>query len=144
MPQRRRFPTQIAAKAGPVPTYQRFGSNNHENRKDRRKPAIELNEEPAVVVREMSAALQLTPQDHQLMSERGILSLQPDLRLEWRGQDRQDKTQEPDHSASLGDSITSATRIRFSVHTRLSVQLRTSASWRDLSALDKFARHLGQ
>jgi hypothetical protein len=77
------------------------GSNNHENRKDRRKPAIELNEEPAVAVREMSAALQLTPQDHQLMSERGILSLQPDLRLEWRGQDRQDKTQEPDHSASL-------------------------------------------
>src|SRR6476646_10151915 len=100
-----------------MPTYQRFGSNNHENRKDPRKPAIELNEEPAVVVREMSAALQLTPQDHQLMSERGILSLQPDLRLEWRGQDRQDKTREPDHSASSGDSITSATRIRFSVHT---------------------------
>jgi phage terminase small subunit len=65
-----------------MPTHQRFGSNNHENRKDRRKPAIELNEEPAVVVREMSAALQLTPQDRQLMSERGILSLQPDLRLE--------------------------------------------------------------
>jgi hypothetical protein len=65
-----------------MPTHQRFGSNHHENRKDRRKPAIELNEEPAVVVREMSAALQLTPQDRQLMSERGILSLQPDLRLE--------------------------------------------------------------
>src|SRR5258705_1282639 len=92
-----------------MPTYQRFGSNNHEKRKDRRKPAIELNEEPAVVVREMSAALQLTPQDHQLMSERGILSLKPDLRLEWRGQDRHDEPQEPDHSVSLGDSITSAT-----------------------------------
>src|ERR1700694_1054391 len=78
-----RFPTPIAAKAGPMPTYQRFGSNNQENRKDRRKPAIELNEEPAVVVRETSPALQLTPQDRQLMSERGILSLEPDLRLEW-------------------------------------------------------------
>jgi hypothetical protein len=100
-----------------MPTYQRFGSNNHENRKDRRKPAIELNEEPAVVVREMSAALQLTTQDHQLMSERGILSLKPDLRLEWRGQDRHDEPQEPDRSISLGDSITSATRIRFLVHT---------------------------
>jgi hypothetical protein len=55
-----------------MPTYQRFGSNNHENRKDRRKPAIELNEEPAVVVRETSPALQLTPLDHQLMSERGL------------------------------------------------------------------------
>jgi len=30
----------------------------------------------------MSAALQLTPQDRQLMSERGILSLKPDRRLE--------------------------------------------------------------
>jgi hypothetical protein len=66
-----------------MPTYQRFGSNNQENLQDRRKPAIELNEEPAVVVRETSPALQLTPQDRQLMSERGILSLKPDLRLEW-------------------------------------------------------------
>jgi hypothetical protein len=70
-----RLPTPIAAKAGPMPTYQRFGSNDHDNRKDRREPAIELNEEPAIVVRETSPPLQLTPQDHQLMSERGILSL---------------------------------------------------------------------
>jgi hypothetical protein len=60
---------------------QRFGSNNHENRKDR--PAIELSEDPAILVRETSPALQLTPQDPQLMSERGILSLTLDLRLEW-------------------------------------------------------------
>jgi hypothetical protein len=78
-----RFPTPIAAKAGPMPTYQRFGSHNHENRKDRRESAIELNEEPAVVVRDTSPALQLTPQDDQLMSERGIFNLKPDLRLEW-------------------------------------------------------------
>ena len=38
--------------------------------------------------------------NNHLMSERGILSLQPDLRLEWRGQDRQDETQELNHSAS--------------------------------------------
>jgi hypothetical protein len=49
-----RFPTPIAAKTGPMPTHQRFGLNNHENRKDRREPAIELDEEPAVVVREAS------------------------------------------------------------------------------------------
>lgn len=59
------------------------GSNNHESRKDRRKPAIELNEKPAVVVSKTSPALQLAPQDHQLTSERGILSLKPDPRLEW-------------------------------------------------------------
>ena len=97
--------------------YQRFGPDDRNDLQDQRKPSIHLDEEPAIVVREMSAALHLTSQDHQLMSERGILSLKPDPRLEGRGQDRHDETQEPDHSASLGDSITSATRIRFSVHT---------------------------
>src|SRR6266478_8420539 len=49
-----------------------------------------------------------------------ILSFKPQLRLEWRGQDRQNETEQPDHSANLGDSITSSTRIRFSVHTAAS------------------------
>src|SRR6202171_4352015 len=101
-----------------MPMYQRIGSNNHESRKDRRKPAIELNEEPAVVVSETSRALQLAPQDHQLMSEHRVLSFKPHLRLERRGQDVQNETDQPDHSSSLGDSIASSTRIRFSVHTR--------------------------
>src|SRR6266699_1441184 len=92
-----RLPTPIAAKAGPMTTYQRFGSNDHESRKDRREPAIELNEEPAIVVRKTSPTLQLTPQDDQLMSERGSLSRKPDLRLEWGGQDRHDEPQEPYH-----------------------------------------------
>src|SRR6185437_8230576 len=96
-----RLPTPIATKAGPMPTYQRFGSNNHENRKDRREPAIELNEEPAVVVREMSVALQPAPQDNQLMSKHRVLSLKPQLRPEWRGQDGQSEAEQPDHSASL-------------------------------------------
>src|SRR5712675_1608920 len=30
----------------------------------------------------------------------------------------ENETEQPDHSTSLGDSITSSTRIRFSVHTR--------------------------
>jgi hypothetical protein len=33
-------------------------------------------------------------------------------------QDGQNETEQPDHSASLGDSITASTQIRFSVHTR--------------------------
>jgi hypothetical protein len=57
------------------------------------------------------------------MSERSILSLKPALRLEWRGQDGQNETEQLDHSASLGDSITSSTRIGFSVHTG-EIQLR--------------------
>src|SRR5258708_28242244 len=51
------------------------------------------------------------------MSERGIFGLKPDLRLEWRGQGGQYETQKPDHSASLGDSVTPSTRIGFSAHT---------------------------
>jgi putative tryptophan/tyrosine transport system substrate-binding protein len=39
------------------------------------------------------------------------------LRLEWRGQDGHNETEQPGHSASLGDSIMSSTRTRFSVHT---------------------------
>jgi hypothetical protein len=61
--------------------------------------------------------MQPTPQDNQLMSKHRILSFKPQLRLEWRGQDGQNETEQPNHSASLGDSITSSTRIRFSVRT---------------------------
>src|SRR6266849_6343658 len=61
--------------------------------------------------------MQPAPQDNQLMSKHRVLSFKPHLRLEWRGQDGQNETEQPDHSASLGDSITSSTRIRFSVHT---------------------------
>jgi hypothetical protein len=51
------------------------------------------------------------------MSKHRILSFKPQLRLEWRGQDGQNETEQPDHSVNLGDSITASTRIRFSVHT---------------------------
>jgi hypothetical protein len=39
------------------------------------------------------------------MSKHRVLSLKPQLRLEWRGQDGQHETEQPDHSAGLGDSI---------------------------------------
>src|SRR5258708_34440684 len=71
------------APAGLQNTCKRFRLYNCNDLKDQRKPSIHLYEEPAIVVREVSAALPLTPQDHQLMSERGILSIKPDLRLEW-------------------------------------------------------------
>jgi hypothetical protein len=86
--------------------------------------------------------MQPAPQDMQLMSEHRVLSLEPYLRLEWRGQDGQSETEQPDHSASLGDSITSSTRIRFSVHTGPhSSHLLNKGIWRDsdgteISAVD--------
>ena len=80
-----RFPTPVAAKSGPMPTHERLGSDDRENLQDRREPSIQLDKEPAIVVREPDPALHLTPQDDQLMSERRILCLKSALRLEWRG-----------------------------------------------------------
>jgi len=114
-----RFPTPIAPKVGPMPPNQRFRLDNRNDRQDRWKPSIHLDEEPAVVVGRLSATPHPAPQDDQLMSEHRILRLKPALRLERRGQHGQNKTEQPDHSASLGDSIRSSTQIRFSVHTGL-------------------------
>jgi hypothetical protein len=71
------------------------------------------------MVREPDATMQPAPQDIQLMSKHRVLGFKPDLRLEWRGKHRQNETEQPDHSASLGDSITASTRTGFSVHTGL-------------------------
>jgi hypothetical protein len=60
------------------------------------------------------------------MSKHRVLSFKAQLRLEWRGQDGQNETDQPDHSVSLGDSITSSTRIRFSVHTALASLVASS------------------
>jgi len=65
------------------------------------------------MVREPDATRQPTLHDIQLVSKHRVLSFKPQLRLEWRGQDGQSETEQPDHSASLGDSITASTRIRF-------------------------------
>jgi hypothetical protein len=114
-PQRAR----AAAKAGPVPTHECLGPDDCENLQDRRKSAIQLDKEPAIIVRKPDATMQPTPQDNQLMSKHRVLSFEPHLRLGWRGEDGQNETEQPDHSASLRNSITSSTLIRFSVHTGL-------------------------
>jgi hypothetical protein len=100
-----------------VPTHERLGPDDCENLQDRGKPAIQLDKEPAIIVREPDATIQPTPHDIQLMSKHRVLGFKPQLRLEWRGQDGQNETEQPDHSTSLGDSITASTQIRFSVHT---------------------------
>jgi hypothetical protein len=57
------------------------------------------------MVGEPGATMQPAPQDNQLMSKHRVLSFKPYLRLERRRQDGQNETEQPDHSASLGDSI---------------------------------------
>ena len=84
-----RLPAPVAAKAGPMPTHDRLGTDNRENVQDRREPSIQLDQEPAIVVRQPDPAPYLAPQNDQLMSENRILCLKSALRLEWRGQDGQ-------------------------------------------------------
>jgi len=103
---RARFPTPIAAKAGPMPTHQRFRLDNRHDLQDRGKPAIHLNEEPAIVVRKVGSASHLPLQNDQLMSKYRILSLKPALRLEWRGQHGQNEADQRYHCANLADSVT--------------------------------------
>jgi hypothetical protein len=81
--------------------------------------SVQLDKETAVIVRKPDATTQSTPQDIQLLSKHRVLSLKPQLQLEWRGRDGQNETEQPDHPASLGDSITSSTRTGFSVHTTI-------------------------
>jgi hypothetical protein len=76
-----RLPTPVAAKAGSMPMHERLGPDDREDLQDRWKPAIQLDEEPAIMVREPDATMQPAPQDNQLMSERRILCFKSQLRL---------------------------------------------------------------
>jgi hypothetical protein len=94
------------------------------------------------MVRQPDATMQATPQDNQLMSKHRVLSLKPQLRLEWQAQDGQNETKQPDHSASLGDSITASTHIRFSVLTADIICMTNG--WHDAERrADEGSRHFG-
>jgi hypothetical protein len=76
-----------------MPPHERLRTDDRENLQDRRKPSIQLDKEPAIVIRQPNPAMNLTPQNDQLMSECRILCLKPTLRLEGRGQDGQDEAE---------------------------------------------------
>src|SRR5258707_9988947 len=83
------------------------------------EPAIQLDKEQAIMVCELDATMRPAPQDNQLMSKHRVLSFKPRLRLEWRGQDGQSEAEQPDHPASLGDSITASHSDEvFGIHSR--------------------------
>jgi hypothetical protein len=65
-----------------MPTHERLGLDDREDLQDRWKPAIQLNEEPAIMVRDPDATMQPPPQDNQLMSKHHIPWFKPQLRLE--------------------------------------------------------------
>jgi hypothetical protein len=89
-----------------MPPHDGLWPDDRDDLQNRRKPSIELDQEPTVVVRQPDPALHLAPQHNQLMSERRILCLKPALWLEWRGQDGQDEEEQCEHCPlTLGDSV---------------------------------------
>src|SRR5258708_284375 len=72
-----RLPTPIATKSGSVPTHERLGPDDCENLQDCWKPAIQLDIEPAIMVREPNATTRPAPQDDQLMSKHRVLGFNP-------------------------------------------------------------------
>ena len=60
-----------------MPTHERLGTDNGDDLQYRRKPSIQLDKEPTVVVVEPNAAMHLTTQDDQL-----IVGAPPFSRLE--------------------------------------------------------------
>jgi hypothetical protein len=72
-----RLPTPVAAKSGSVPTNQRLGPDDCEDLQDRWKPPIQLDKEPAIMVREPNATTRPAPQDNQLMSKDHVLGFKP-------------------------------------------------------------------
>src|SRR5258705_11891383 len=88
-----------------MPTNQRLGPDDRKDLQDRRKPAVQLDKEPAIIVRKPDATMEPAPHDIQLMSKHRVLSLKPQLRLEWRGQHGQNETEQPDHGARGGVAL---------------------------------------
>src|SRR5665811_2034682 len=123
-----RLPTPIAAKAGPMPTHERLGTDDREDLHGRRKPSIQLDKEPAIIVRKSGPARHLTPQNNQLMSERRVLCFKPALRLEWRGQDGKDEAEQCKHYAlTLGDSFSRSNADEvFGTHRGRRVRMRSA------------------
>jgi hypothetical protein len=101
-----------------MPPHERLRLDDGEDPQDRRKPSIQLDQEPAIAAREPDPTMNLTPQNDQLMPECRILCLKPALRLEWQSQDGQNEAEQCKHCPlTLGDSVSQSIRMRFSVHT---------------------------
>jgi len=76
------FPMPVLAETRPMPTHEGLGPNDPDGVEDRWKPSIQLDQEQAIVVRELDATAHPPLQDDQLISQRRVLCLKSALRLE--------------------------------------------------------------
>jgi len=107
-------------------------TNDREDIQDRREPSVELDEKPAVGVRQPGPLPHLAPQYDQLLAESRILGFKSALRLERRRQYGQHEPDQRDHATRIADSLTPSTRMRFSVHTGKKFQNQARLKMRGL------------
>jgi hypothetical protein len=89
-----------------MPVHECLGTDNREHLQDRWKPSIQLDEKPAIAVREPDPAPRLVPQNVQLMPEYHVLRFKPALRLEGRSHDGQGEAEQGEHcELTVGDSF---------------------------------------
>ena len=91
------FPTPVPTEAGSMPTYESLGPDDRDGLEDRWKPSIQHDQEKAIPIRELDATAHPPLQHNQLMSECRVLCLKSALRLERRGKQGQEKTEQRDH-----------------------------------------------
>src|SRR5438552_10310308 len=91
------FPTPVMAKAGPMPTHQGLRSDDSDGPEHRWKQSIQQDQEQAIPICELDATPQPALQHNQLMTERRVLCLKSALRLERRGEQRQEEAEQRDH-----------------------------------------------
>jgi hypothetical protein len=82
---------------GFLPTDKGLRSDDRDGRQDRWEPSIELDQEQAVLVREVNATVHLPPQHDQLTSKRRVLCLKSAFRLDQRGEQGQEEAEQRDH-----------------------------------------------
>ena len=104
-----RLPAPIAAK----PANQRLRTDDVERVQDRRKHAIELDEEPSVGVAQPNSVAALPLQDNHLLAEHRNLGVKARLRCERPDQDCENEPEKPDHPVSLRDSLCPSTERGF-------------------------------
>jgi len=95
-------------------------SDDVERLQDRRKHAIELDEEPSVGVAQPNSAAALPLQDNHRLAEHRNLGVKARLLCERPDQDCENEPEKPDHPVSLRDSLSSSTERGFR-HTQSSM-----------------------
>ena len=80
-----------------MPADESLGADDCYDLQDRWKPSIQLDQEQAITIREPDATAHLPLQYDQLLSERRVLCLKSDLRLERRGEQGQEEAEQSDH-----------------------------------------------